>query len=166
MNIETERLLVEPFSIELIDGAVAKDRNKILSLGYNFSEEWPEPDLAEALPHFKQLIAANGINGFNSWIIIDKKSKDIIGSIGFIGNPDDKGRIEIGFGIIPSKRKQNYCFEAGKSLITWAFKQPDVKEITAKCDGNNLASVKTLEKLGFIKTNISGSQILWFYRAV
>jgi len=166
MKIETERLLLEPFTIELIDGAVTGDINKIISLGYNPSDEWPEPDLAEALPYFKQLLITNGINGFNSWIIIDKKSKNIIGSMGFIGNPDDKGCIEIGFGIIPSKRKQNYCFEAGKSLINWAFKKPGVKQIIAKCDSNNLASVKTLEKLGFIKTNISDSQILWIYPAV
>lgn len=163
MKLQTERLLLETFTIELIDGAIAGDINKILSLGYKPSKEWPEPDLAEALPYFKQLITANGINGFNSWIIIDKQSKDIIGSIGFIGNPDEKGRIEIGFGIITSKRKQNYCCEAGKCLINWAFQQPAVKEIIAKCDSTNLASVKTLKKLGFIKTDASDSQTIWVY---
>ena len=53
--------------------------------------------LYEALPFFRELLVKNGYAGFDSWIMVDKATRDIVGGIGFLGDPDPEGRIEIGF---------------------------------------------------------------------
>jgi RimJ/RimL family protein N-acetyltransferase len=154
-------LLLETFTEDLIAAALDNNRDALVSLGYKHSDEWPDAELRDALPHFKKLIDMNGINGFNAWIIVDRAAKDIVGSIGFIGNPDTEGYVEIGFGIIPSKRRMNYCFEAGECLIDWALEQTGVSGIIAKCDTGNYASIKVLQKLGFVRVKEEGAQIVW-----
>jgi [ribosomal protein S5]-alanine N-acetyltransferase len=149
MMIETERTQLMPFTIELIDAAYSKNYSKLESIGIAANQEWPEPDLLEALPVFRNLILENGINGFNSWIIKDKKTNEVIGSLGFLGNPDEKGNVEIGFGIIPSKRNKGYCIETVKELIIWVKKQKGVQCIKAQCERTNEGSKKILYKLGF-----------------
>ena len=161
MEIITERLRLKPFDIDLIDAALAGDTKKICSYGYIANEEWPEPDLIEALPIFKDLIIKNGVNGFNSWIITDKATNDIIGSLGFIGNPDENGNIEIGFGVIPSKRRLGYCVESVEALIKWAFEHDCINRIVAQCDCTNFPSKKILEKIGFAMISENEGLINW-----
>ena len=164
MQIETERLILETFSLQLIDAALAKDHKKIKEIGYKVSAEWPEADLVEALPFFRDLIVSNGINGFNSWLIIDKNTKEIVGSIGYIGNPDSQGNTEIGFGIIPGKRRNGYCCEAANALIKWAMNDEKVKCIKARCEESNQASKSIICKLGFKVIKTEDGFIDWEYR--
>ena len=164
MILKTNRLLLETLTDDLIAAALENNRDTISGLGYNLPDGWPDAELRDALPHFKQLIDMNGINGFNAWIIVDRAAKDILGSIGFIGNPDDEGNVEIGFGIIPGKRRMNYCCEAGECLIDWVLAQTGVSGIIAKCDAGNCASIKVLQKLGFVRVNDEGDRIVWVRR--
>ncbi len=150
-KIITNRLILVPFTIELIDAAIANDKIEMKNIGFLSNNEWPESDLIEALPFFRDLIIVNGINGFNSWLIIELTSHEIIGSAGFIGNPDNRGNVEIGFEIIPSKRGNGYCSEAVTGLIHWAFEHDSVKTIIAHCNFDNENSEKVLIKCGFFK---------------
>ncbi len=65
-----------------------------------------------------------------------KDTKEIVGGIGFFGNPDLDGMIEIGFAINESQRRKGYCFEAAQKLLNWSqimmrsnISQPDVNLI-------------------------------------
>jgi RimJ/RimL family protein N-acetyltransferase len=164
MKIRTERLILEPFTTNLIDFALAKNYSKIETLGYIATDEWPEKDLIEALPVFKKLIEENGKNGFNNWIIILKQNNKIIGSAGYIGNPDEFGNIEIGFGIIPSERRNGYCYEAVNELIKWALKQKNVFCIKASCEETNNSSKKMIQRLGFKEIKNVNGLIEWEYK--
>lgn len=152
MFIETKRTKITTFTLELIDAALSGNTDNLSRLGYHGNGEWPEPDLAEALPVFRKLIVNNGINGFNSWLISDKNNGLIFGSIGFIGNPDENGGVEIGFGIVPGQRRKGYCLEALKALIEWAKACKALNYIKARCEPANEASKKILEKAGFTMT--------------
>lgn len=164
MMIETDRLVLEPFTLELIDAAIARNDEAIASLHYATNGEWPEKDLAEALPFFRKLLERDGPNGFNSWIILLKSDRSIIGSAGFIGNPDERGRIEIGFGINKSKRRMGYCREAATALVAWAISQEGVAFIVARCDEQNEASIGAIRRLGFTETGRAEGLIEWIYR--
>lgn len=120
MEIDTRRLRLIPFSEEIIQAAMGRDRERLAALGIVADEEWPEPDLVEALPHFRRLIRDHGLTGFNGWLVLDRRTREIVGSLGFIGEPDEKGSIEIGFGMVPGRRRQGYCEEAARALIGWA----------------------------------------------
>ena len=154
--LNTNRTILFPVDIETINAI----SNGTLSEYYH-NEEWPENDLREAFPVFIELLKKNGNNGFNLWLIIEKNNDMIIGSTGYIGNPDSEGNIEIGFGIIPSKRGKGFCCESVKALLKWGLSHDDVHCITAQCDVSNVASIKTIMKLGFEYLNEKDNLLTW-----
>ncbi|MDR0233073.1 MAG: GNAT family N-acetyltransferase [Dysgonamonadaceae bacterium] len=158
MELITDRTILIPISIEIIDAVSNGTLNE-----YYHNEEWPENDLKEAFPVFKELLKENGIDGFNLWLIVDKKNNQIIGSAGYIGRPDNEGNIEIGFGIIPSKRKSGFCNESVKALIEWGLSHDEVISIIAQCGKSNIASKKTIIKLGFEYIGEEDDLLTWKY---
>ena len=165
MKLETNRLLLTTLDLSLIEAAAQRDTKAIETLGYKTNGEWPGPDFFEALPYFRALlIKNNGTKGFDSWIIVKKDTMEIVGGIGFLGEPDSKGTIEIGFATNESHRRKNYCFEAAQKLLNWAMKQEKVNSITARCELDNVGSQKVLGKLGFAIDHRDAELIYWKYR--
>jgi RimJ/RimL family protein N-acetyltransferase len=69
--------------------------------------------------------------------------------MGYKGSPDDRGRVEIGYGIDPEAGGRGYTTEAAAALTEWAFQHPDCKEILApETRKDNPASHRVLVKLG------------------
>jgi len=164
MEIQTERLLLHPVNLKLLDAAGTDDVAAIEELGYKTNGEWPGPDYREALPYFREELVKNrGTMGFDGWIFIDKATWEILGGIGFVGAPDASGRIEIGFATNPSQQRKGYCFEAGEALLAWADEQPMVHYIIASCDQDNIASKNLLGKLGFVQTVSYDDLLHWRY---
>jgi len=161
MRISTERLIIEPFSLALMDAVLAGDSAGIAALGYGNNGEWPEKDLAEAMPVFRELFIKDGPTGFNSWLILDKDSMVIIGSAGFVGGPDAAGTVELGFGILPARRRNGYWREAVRALMAWSFGAPGVNSIIARCDPGNLPSMAIIKKLGFMETGAEDGLMGW-----
>ena len=147
LKLLTDRTILFPIDLDTIN-AILNGTSRPFS-EYFYNEEWLEDDLKEAFPVFKELLEKNGNDGFNVWLIIEKKNNQIIGSAGYIGKPNNEGNIEIGFGIIPSKREKGFCNEAAKALLQWGLSHNEVKGIIARCDKSNVASKKTILKLGF-----------------
>ena len=164
MQIVTQRLLLEPFSLQLIAAALSDRIESYADLGYIRSPEWPEPDLREALPVFLNLAAGEASQGYGGWIILLKQNREIVGSTGFVGMPDTSGSIEIGFGIVPSRRRCGYCFEAACALRDWGIGQQDVRRIVARCSEDNIESQKIIRKLGFTETGKADGFMEWEYR--
>jgi RimJ/RimL family protein N-acetyltransferase len=147
MKLITGRTILIPINLEIMN-ALSEGVPKQLS-GYEYNEEWPEDDLKEAFPVFEELVKKNGKDGFNLWLVIEKESNLIIGSAGYIGRPDNEGNVETGFGIIPGRRRKGFCYESVKALLKWGLSHNDVNGIIARCDKSNIASRKTILKLGF-----------------
>ena len=147
MKLITDRTILIPIDIEIMDIISRGTSNQIFEYYYN--EEWPENDLKEAFPVFEELLKEKENDGFNLWLVIEKKNNQIIGSAGYIGKPDNEGNVEIGFGIIPSKRGKGFCSESVEALIKWGLSHNEVHRIIAQCDKSNIASRKILEKTGF-----------------
>ena len=147
IKLTTDRTILLPIDMEMMN-AISNGTQKQLS-EYYYNDEWPDNDFKEALPEFEELLKKNGNDGFNIWLIIEKENNLIIGSAGYIGKPDEKGNIEIGFGIVPSRRGKGFCNEAVNALIKWGLSRDEVNGIIARCDKSNIASRKTIEKLGF-----------------
>jgi len=150
MEIETRRLLLKTQDLSFLGSISERDFNKIESLGYKISEEWPGEDYYDAIPYFKNLLSNDEyIEGFGPWMIIEKEKNEIIGGIGYLNVPDENGEVEIGFGINESKRRKGYCYEAATNIIGWAGNNDSVKYISAVCEKDNNASKCILMKLGF-----------------
>ena len=84
-----------------------------------------------------------------------------MGDIGFIGPPDDDGTIEVGYSVIPSRRRQGYATEAARAIVAWALDQGSVEVVVASCEVDNEPSMRTLARIGFLRVGEKDGQIQW-----
>jgi len=84
-----------------------------------------------------------------------------IGGVGCKGAPDDRGRVEIGYGLAESARGQGYATEAVRGLLGWLAEQ-GVGEVLAECEPGNVPSIAVLRRCGF---EPPGAEAMWSWRA-
>lgn len=160
-NIMTPRLRLMPMTLDVIDAAASRDYAGLGRLGVVADDDWPDAELADAFPHFRQLVVMDGPSGYGAWLALVPATGELIGSVGFIGRPDDAGVIEIGFGVRERFRRQGYCEEMTRALLDWAQSQPAVRSVTAHCDTTNVASQRVLRRLGFVQDGDADGMLAW-----
>ena len=162
--LETQRLKLLPYTLEL-KKATLTDRTRLAeTLGVTIPEAWPGADLLEALPYFIQAMQKDPQGLVWDGIIIHKADQTAIGAIGFHGAPDESGRIEIGYNIIPAYEGQGYATEMARRIIDWAFQTPGIQIITAECLNDNIGSIRVLEKIGMHRLPPEGNILKWEIR--
>jgi len=83
------------------------------------------------------------------WLIVIAESSFGAGLAGFKGLPDERGQVEIGYGIDPSCQGQGYITEAARALIRWAFEESACLSVVARDTKKwNTASLRVLTKVG------------------
>lgn len=98
---------------------------------------------------------------FTSWEIVLKIENRIIGGLCFKDYPDEKGRVEIAYGMQDEYRCKGYMTEAVKELINWAFSFNNVTEVIAETEKDNLPSHRVLEKIGMEKYEEKEKMFWW-----
>ncbi|MFC7310645.1 GNAT family N-acetyltransferase [Streptomyces monticola] len=82
--------------------------------------------------------------------IIERASGLVVGAISLMWPPDD-GRIELGYGIVPSRRGRAYAPEAARAMVGFGLGAPGVHTVHADVEQANPASVRVLEKAGLTR---------------
>lgn len=158
MFIETDRLRLIPVTRELWDCILIGKSNK----HFTFNPEWPTEDVKHLIhKYLEELDRKPELLGWAFWVITLKYNGLIVGDTGFKGLPDEKGEVEIGYGLTPSHRNVGYATEAVRALIEWGFSDERVNKVRADCLLNNNASVKVLEKLGMKVIQKDEKYIYW-----
>ncbi len=85
----------------------------------------------------------------------------MVGAATFNGPPSTDGAVELGYQVVPAHRRRGLTVEACTALIDWAFTDSRTKRIVADCAADNGASVRTLEKLGFMVAATRGDRLDW-----
>lgn len=143
-------------------GALPKDREEAARhLGAALPLDWPQPDLLDVLP--LQASSSPSDERFGVWVMIDRETASVVGDIGFMGPPSESGSVEIGYSVIPSRRRRGYATEAAQAIVDWALDQPEIRIVVAGCDGDNVPSIRTLERIGFHRTGEADGKIRWRY---
>lgn len=73
----------------------------------------------------------------------------VIGSIGFHGPPDAKGRLEVGYGVDPRYRRRGYASESVKALFDWAHREHGITRFIASISPDNQPSLRLTAAFGF-----------------
>jgi RimJ/RimL family protein N-acetyltransferase len=166
--LETSRLYIKPLTYSQLLQYIKNDNSLEAELKLLPSARVISPELMEAL---KQTIIPNvvyAISRFDKnylfstlWTMISKEGNKMIGDLCFVGDPDEKGEIEIGYGTYELHRNNGLMTEAVGAIIEWAKSHPLVKAIIASTDKINIASSKVLEKNHFIKSGETKDQYQW-----
>jgi len=146
IRIRTDRLELVTMPAA-VAAALPEDRVTAAGLlGSSLADAWPLPDLLDILP--MQASVEPDLEAFGAWVIVERDTNTVVGDIGFLGPPVG-GEIEIGFSVIPDRRRRGYASEAARSLVDWAMDQPGISEVVARSDVDNEASARTLTAAGF-----------------
>ena len=88
----------------------------------------------------------------NKWFVrwmVEKETREIVGSISFHGPPDEQGMMEIGLGVHPDFQRRGYATEALTGMWSWVIDQPSVELLRYTVAPDNEASVAVIKKFGF-----------------
>lgn len=89
------------------------------------------------------------LHGCGRWIIIHKTSGEAIGWCGIKFHPDEK-EYDLGFRLLKKNWNQGWASEAARLCVKYASEVMGLRVLTAKAVDKNLASIRVLEKCGFI----------------
>ncbi|PLR95046.1 GNAT family N-acetyltransferase [Bacillus sp. T33-2] len=159
--IETGRLGFVPMTKEAIEAVLAGEKQLEKFLGLKMVDGFIEPIHTERVfPIRLEKLKRNP--ELSKWygFVTEKETSTLIGMMGFKTAPDENGLVEIGYGIHRLFQGKGYATEMALALKEWAFKQPDVKGITAtNILNNNISSIKIVEKLGMTAVNVNENTV-------
>ncbi|MFI1582543.1 GNAT family N-acetyltransferase [Embleya sp. NPDC020630] len=139
-QLTTDRLVLQPWTAAEV-GAV---------LDGTGSAHWAEDFPADGDRVIAGLFDDNPawLGEYGHHLIIERDSGLVVGSIGLFWPPHE-GTLEIGYGIVPSRRGRGYAPEAALASAEFALGAPGVHTVSATVELSNPSSVRVLEKAGF-----------------
>lgn len=141
--IETKRLKIYPASKEAMEKFISLQTEDFLKTAY-------QEMMDGALQNPDQW------NWYAIWMI-ELKNGTHIGECCFKGLAPN-GVSEIGYGISEEYQGRGYATEAVDAVVAWALQQFGVNCVEAETDVDNLASLRVLEKSGFLYTGTNGAE--------
>jgi len=161
--LETNKLKLIPLDAHKLRYSIENRRKMERNLGVKITDTELEEPVKKAMRTSLKMVLENKKDylWFTSWEIILKKENRIIGGLCFKGNPDEKGRVEIAYGMQDEYRCKGYMTEAVKELINWAFTQEKVLSVIAETEKDNLPSHRVLEKVGMQKYQENEKMFWW-----
>ncbi|GAB3199197.1 ribosomal-protein-alanine N-acetyltransferase [Pontibacter aydingkolensis] len=160
--IHTNRLILIPFTLEATKTLMAGDTSILPKLGLQLTPFWPDQEAIDTFPKIiKNLELVKEPTGFESYMVVHRVSMTVIGDVGFKGLPNADGEVDIGYAIIAQAQNRGYGLETAQGLMNWAFQQPGVKAITARCLLGNAPSARVLVKLGMQQVSTTEDFIRW-----
>jgi ribosomal-protein-alanine N-acetyltransferase len=152
--ISSDRLILKPLTHDQLIKYIKNDDSLEAELKLNPTSKIISPELREALEGtILPNVADAGKNHlFNTlWTIILKAESRMVGDICFVGEPDENGEIELGYGTYEAFRGRGYMKEAVACLLEWVKFQDNVKSVFAQTAKDNPASFAVLERNSFEK---------------
>lgn len=160
-------VLLAPFTPALMHAAISGRRAFVSEVhrvhGLGVAEDWPNPEIAGALPFIAAHVGESPGLELWQWLIVERATSRVVGEIGF-KSPPRGGAAEIGYGVCASARGRGYASEAAALVLARAFATPGIECVTAECLSENAGSVRVLEKAGFARTRVDGGMIHWAAR--
>lgn len=147
INIETDNLIIRPFSLSDVKDAAYYSQQPKVSY---WMADMVMHDETEALDWIQWINKQFNIN--EPFIVLAIEHKDEHKCIGFVGvhaKAEIDNEVEISYGVSDNYQGKGYGTEASKALIKWVFKNTELKELVAIVKPENIPSNAVVKKLGF-----------------
>ena len=157
-RIQTPRLVLIPASIATLNAELDGRRALARELDVDVPPSWP-PELYDEAAVRWSLNALETRFLTPDWglyYVAERLAADgasarqrLAGVVGFKGPPDSGGTVEIGYGILPERRRLGFAREAVDGMIGWAFGRESVTRVIAHTLTELTPSIRVLESAGF-----------------
>jgi ribosomal-protein-alanine N-acetyltransferase len=168
-TLVTERLLLEPISVPMIEAVARGDWAALEQLA---NARGPKIRPGPELLHRGFGWSIDRIRRNPAWrlwgdrlMISRDGDRRIVGSVIFHGHPGEEGEAEVGYGVEEAVRGQGLATEATGACVEWALKQPTVLSVSATTHPFNRGSIRVLEKVGMRRIGTRDDLLgeLWVY---
>jgi [ribosomal protein S5]-alanine N-acetyltransferase len=150
--IETKDLRLIPYRpadlLALIEGVEAFRH----SFGFAAAEGLREFLLGpEVAPGYIEMLSSSSEPDIwrHGFALLDRESEVVAGNAAFVAPPDEKGEVEIAYGIVPAFEGRGYATQAARALTEFALAEERVTWVKAHTLPENNASTRVLEKNEF-----------------
>jgi len=99
----------------------------------------------------KEIKTGNEEGSMLKWGVALRSTDAVIGTVTLFHLELTQGRAEVGYAQAQAYWGHGYIHEALQALLTYAFEEMNLRRIEADVDPRNAASIKTLERLGFLR---------------
>jgi RimJ/RimL family protein N-acetyltransferase len=149
-TISTERLLLEPLDESVARAVVSGDVATVSRV-----DGWPHEDTLDA-------IRMSTAMGGSSLVWLVRSDSCVIGDCGTVGDLDEAGAVEIGYGLAAESRGRGYGNEVVQALSGWLLDRPGVERVVARgVRADNVPSRRALENAGFVLAGERGG-LTWY----
>jgi ribosomal-protein-alanine N-acetyltransferase len=148
INIQTNRLLLRPLQVSDAPALLAIFGDEKV-MRYWSTPAWDSIDIAHELIARDLKAMADG-----TYIRLGiERTEDhaLIGTASLFDLNEQCRRAEIGYGMTSSAWGVGYMHEALSALLSFGFSELKLNRVEADIDPRNLASAKSLERLGFTR---------------
>ncbi|MBN4064725.1 GNAT family N-acetyltransferase [Dehalococcoides mccartyi] len=151
-QLETELTRLTPLTVEIAEAMMARDH---VALETESRLKFPHPFrvppmMDDFLPAVAQRLRYEPAQiGWWGWLFYEKISRNVLGSIGISGPPDDTGAVGLAYSIYPDQENQGYTKEATKAVSDWILAQPGVKSLRMTIHPKNFAAVRIAQYAKF-----------------
>lgn len=122
--------------------------------------DWLVDDMQDFLEYrLGQLAADPSIHNWLGRAMVltnDGGSRQVVGSIGFHGAPDEDGRLEIGYRVDPEYRNRGFARESATAMYRWAYEKHGISKFLGSISPENIPSLNLIEQYGYV---LIGEQI-------
>jgi ribosomal-protein-alanine N-acetyltransferase len=163
----TERLRLVPITVPLVEAVLEANRHKAEAiLEAECPVAWPNRGLVERA-FYASLDAIRSAPHVRLWgdrvMITRHGAPRVVGSVVFHGAPDERGSVEVAYGVEEDSQRKGFATEATRISVEWALAQPDVQVVRAATPVWHVASQKVLMACGLVRTGERDSPLgdLW-----
>jgi len=145
-TIETSRLILRPFESNDVDAAFTWFGNPIVM---RFTPTGPDTSIEQTKARVAKYQEHQAAHGFSKWIILDRRLGRAIGDSGLLMLQEYRW-IDLGFRLAQPYWGKGLATEVASVWVRAAFDDFHIDRLTAIVHPENLASIRVLEKLGFL----------------
>ena len=145
-TIETSRLILRPFETGDVEAAFTWFGNPNVM---RFTPTGPDTSIEQTKTRLAKYQEHQTAHGFSKWIILDRRLGRAIGDSGLLMLQEYRW-IDLGFRLAQPYWGKGLATEVASVWVRAAFDDFHIDRLTAIVHPENLASIRVLEKLGFL----------------
>lgn len=143
--LETDRFLLRELTVDDAMSFYELNENpKVIQ----YTGDRPFKSVEEAIS-FLQNYTDYEENGYGRWAVIDKSNNEFLGWCG-LKYDSSKEETDLGFRFFEKFWNRGVATESAIACLKYGLDQLKIKKIVGRAMSDNIASIKVLQKLGFI----------------